>query len=57
MFLVPEGLDGLVAVPLVEHPVRSLDLIHRHEQQVSTAVRALMIHIRSSVAGQPDVDA
>ena len=57
MFLVPDASDDLVAVPLLERPVRSLNLIHRHEQPISTAVRALIIHIRSNVTGQPDPDA
>ncbi len=57
MFLAPETLDGLVVVPLRERPMRTLAMIHRHEQPISTAVRALMIHIRSNVAGQPAADA
>ncbi len=49
MFIVPEALDGLVAVSLVERPVRSLDLIYLREHPLSTAARALMMHIRSSI--------
>ena len=49
MFIVPEALDGLVAVSLVECPVRSLDLIYLREHPLSTAARALMTHIRSSI--------
>jgi len=56
MLIVPQTLDGLVAMPLKERPVRSLDLIYLREHPLSTATRALMIHIRASVAGQSDSD-
>jgi DNA-binding transcriptional LysR family regulator len=49
MFVTPEDLDSLVVVSLVERPLRSLDLIYLREHPVSTAARALMAHIRSSV--------
>jgi DNA-binding transcriptional LysR family regulator len=52
MFLSPESLEGLVAISLAEHPVRSLDLIYLREHPVSTATRALVIHIRTSVSDQ-----
>ena len=48
---LPETMDGLVTVPLVERPARSLDLIYRREQPVAVTARALMIHIRASVTG------
>jgi DNA-binding transcriptional LysR family regulator len=56
MLALPETLDGLVTIPLVERPVRSLDLLYLREHPVSTATRALMIHIRASVAGQAETD-
>ena len=56
MLVVPQTLDELVAVSLMERPVRSLDLIYLREHPLSTATRALMIHIRASVAGQLDAD-
>lgn len=56
MLAVPETLDGLVTIPLVEHPARSLDLLYLREHPVSTAARALMIHIRASVAGQSEAE-
>jgi DNA-binding transcriptional LysR family regulator len=57
MFLAPQTLDGLAAVPLIERPMRSLNMIYRHEQPVSTAVRALIIHIRSNVTPHADSEA
>jgi DNA-binding transcriptional LysR family regulator len=54
MLIVPETLEGLAAVPLKERPVRSLDLIYLREHPVSTAARALMIHLRLGIAGQAD---
>jgi DNA-binding transcriptional LysR family regulator len=49
MFIAPEDLDGLISVSLVERPVRSLDLIYLREHPLSTAARALMAHVRSSI--------
>jgi DNA-binding transcriptional LysR family regulator len=57
MLISIESLDGLVAVPLEEHPVRSLNLIYLREHPLATAARALMIHIRASIAGHAEMEA
>ncbi len=56
MLIVPETMEGLVAVSLKERPVRSLDLIYLREHPVPIAARALMIHLRASIAGQTDME-
>jgi LysR family hydrogen peroxide-inducible transcriptional activator len=57
MFAALETLDGLVANSLLERPVRSLDLIYLREHPVSTAARALMMHVRTSVADYCEAEA
>jgi DNA-binding transcriptional LysR family regulator len=49
MFLSPETLDGLVAIPLKEHVTRDLELIYSHERPLPAAARSLALHIKSSL--------
>jgi DNA-binding transcriptional LysR family regulator len=49
MFLSPETLDGLVAIPLEEHVTRDLELIYSNERPLSVAARALALHIKAGI--------
>ena len=50
MFVPPETLDGLVAIPLKEHVTRDLDLIYSNERPLSVAARSLAMHIKTSLS-------
>ena len=56
MLLAPHTLDGLAALHLEGHPTRDLNLVYPRERPVSTAARALMTHIRASVADHGAAD-
>lgn len=49
MFVLPETLDGLVALPLKEHLTRDLDLIYSNERPLPAAARSLAAHIKASL--------
>ena len=50
MFVPPETLDGLVAIPLKEHVTRDLDLIYSNERPLPVAARSLALHIKTSLS-------
>jgi DNA-binding transcriptional LysR family regulator len=50
MFIPPETLDGLVAIPLKEHITRDLDLIFSNERPLPVAARSLALHIKTSLS-------
>ena len=50
MFVPPETLDGLVAIPLKEHVTRDLDLIYSNERPLPVAARSLALHIKASLS-------
>ncbi len=50
MFIPPETLDGLVAIPLKEHLTRDLDLIFSNERPLPVAARSLAMHIKASLS-------
>ncbi len=53
-FLTAGALEGIVSIPLEEKPTRDLQLIHSREHPLSAGARALVTHIRETVAqGQP----
>jgi DNA-binding transcriptional LysR family regulator len=49
MFVPPETMDGLVAIPLAEHLTRDLDLIYSNERPLPVAARSLALHIKASL--------
>ena len=51
MFVPPDTLDGLVALPLEEHITRDLELIASNERPLPVAARSLALHIKASLPG------
>jgi LysR family transcriptional activator of glutamate synthase operon len=49
MFVLPETMDDLVAIPLAEKITRDLDLIYSNERPLSVAARSLTLHIKASL--------
>jgi DNA-binding transcriptional LysR family regulator len=49
MFIPPQTLDGLVAIPLKEHITRDLELIYSNERPLTVAARSLALHIKASL--------
>ncbi len=56
MLAGPETFDGLVAVPFETPLYRDLNIIYPRDRPLPPAARALMVHIRSSVAGRSGSD-
>jgi DNA-binding transcriptional LysR family regulator len=50
MFIPPETLEGLVAVPLQEHVTREIELIYSNERPLPIAARSLALHIKASLS-------
>ena len=49
MFVPPDQLGGLVALPLKEHVTRDVELIYSNERPLAVAARSLAMHIRNSL--------
>ena len=49
MFIPPDQLGGLVAIPLKEHLTRDLELIYSNERPLAVAARSLALHIKASL--------
>jgi DNA-binding transcriptional LysR family regulator len=56
MLAAPETLEGLVVVPFEKPLYRDLNLIYPRDRPLSTAARALMVHIRGAILGRSAVD-
>ena len=50
MFVPPQTLEGLVALPLEEHVTRDLELIYSNERPLPVAARSLALHIKASLS-------
>jgi len=50
MFVSPQTMDGLVAIPLKERITRDLDLIYSNERPLPAAARSLAAHIKAGLA-------
>ena len=49
MFVPPDTIGGLVAIPLKEHLTRDVELIYSNERPLAVAARSLALHIRASL--------
>jgi LysR family transcriptional activator of glutamate synthase operon len=49
MFVPPDSIGGLVAIPLKERITRDLDLIYSNERPLPAAARSLALHIKASL--------
>lgn len=56
MLAAPETLDGLVAVPFEKPLYRDLNIVYPRDRPLPPAARALMVHIKTSVAARGGTD-